>query len=57
MFVPAHIYLCIRHVPAVYGSQKMVPDLLDLELWMIVDHHVGTENQMLVLMKHSALNC
>lgn len=35
------------------GKKKRVSDLLDLELWMVMNHHVGSGKQTRVLGKSS----
>ena len=36
-------------VPGPPGGQKKVSDPLELEFWMIVNHHVGARNRIWVL--------
>lgn len=40
-------------VPGVHNGQKRVLDPSELEIQMIVSHHVGAENQIQVLCKRS----
>lgn len=35
-----------------FRGQKRAPDLLELKLWMIVNHYVGAGNQFQVLCKN-----
>lgn len=46
---------CLRTtcLPDTHGGQKRAVNLLRLELWWAVSHHVGTENQTCVLWKSS----
>lgn len=45
-----HVFVCLRMcvhvctacVSGVLGSQKRASDALEVELWMVVSHHVGT---------------
>lgn len=39
--VPVCIYVCALHV-WVSGCQKVVPDPVELQLWMAVNHHVSS---------------
>lgn len=39
-------------VPGVYKGQKMVSGPLELELWSIVSHHVGTWKQTHIVCKN-----
>jgi hypothetical protein len=38
------MYLYLTYVPGAGGSQKMVSDLLELDLQMIVSCHAGAES-------------
>ena len=55
MFLPTCMYaMC---VPGACRGQKKALDLLELELRMVVSHHVGAGNEILVFCKRgSALN-
>lgn len=46
MTVCLHACVCIMCVPDGLGSQKRVLDFLELELWLVVNYHVGTGNGM-----------
>lgn len=37
------VCMCTMCVPGIFRGQKRVSDL-ELELWMVVTHHVGAEN-------------
>lgn len=41
-----HVCLHTACVPSVLGGQKWVPDSLELELWMVISHHVGAGNKL-----------
>lgn len=32
---------CTKCMPNAQGDQKRAPDLLELEFWMLVRHHIG----------------
>lgn len=38
-------YICTMHVPGTKRSWEKVLDLLELELQMVLSHHVGSGNQ------------
>lgn len=40
-----HVCICISCVPSALGNQKRSLCILELEVWMVVSHHVGSENQ------------
>lgn len=46
MGVFLYLILCATSVPAAYRGQKRVSDLLELQLQMIMNHHVGAGNQI-----------
>ena len=51
-----YIYMCV-YLPVAHGVQKRALDPLELELQMVVSHHVGAENQTWVPWKsNNALN-
>lgn len=37
-------YTCTPHAAGTLGHQKVVSNSLGLELWMVVNHHVGVGN-------------
>ena len=39
------MYVCVLCVPGTGGGQKRASYLLELELQMVVNHHVGAGNQ------------
>jgi hypothetical protein len=47
-----HVCMCTICVPGALGSQKGEMDPLELELWMVVNHHVGAGNRTQVLKDH-----
>lgn len=47
----ACVYICIPHSCIAYVGQKATLDPLELELEVVVSHHVGAENQTRVLRK------
>lgn len=47
------MYVYHVFVPGAHKGQKRVLDPSELELQMIVSHHVGDENQFQVLCRHS----
>lgn len=48
-----HVYMCTMCMSGTRGSRKRVSHLLELELLMVLSHHVGAENRALVLCKSS----
>lgn len=40
-----YIYMCV-YLPVAHGVQKRALDPLELEFWVVVNFHVGTENQI-----------
>lgn len=44
---------CITTMPAACGSQKMLDSLIELELLMVGNHHVGVRNPSQVPWKGS----
>lgn len=48
------LQLCIMYVSGVHGGQRRVLDPLELELWTVVTHYVGTENWTQVLWRTSS---
>jgi hypothetical protein len=40
----AYMYICVPRVYSAHRSQENASDVLDLELWIIVNHYVGTRN-------------
>lgn len=48
------LQLCIIYVSGVHGGKRKVLDPLELELWTIVNHYVGTENLTQVLWRTSS---
>lgn len=47
------LHMCMYYMNAVPEEFKSMADPLELELWMAMNHHVGAENQTLVLCKSS----
>ena len=50
-----HICLGTTCLPAFLSGQKQVSDILELELQVVVGHHLGAGNRALVLWKNSQL--
>lgn len=50
----ACIHVSISHVSSVCGGQNWVLDPLELELQMVLNHHVGARNQTQVFCKSSS---
>lgn len=46
-----HVYMCVTCVPGIQGSKKRSLGPLELDLWMIVSHHVDVGNQTQVILK------
>lgn len=44
-------------VPTACSSQKRVWDAWELELWVVVSHHVGTWNRTQVFCKSNKCSC
>lgn len=53
MVVLSPMDVCAPHAFSVYGGQKKKLDPLDLELQMVLSHHMGAGNQILVVWKRS----
>lgn len=51
-----HLCICTMCVPGAIGGQKGSMDPLELELWMVVNHHVGAGNRTQVLSKTTELS-
>jgi hypothetical protein len=47
---PACIY--VYRVYGTHTSQKRESDTMELELWMVMSHHIGAESWMQVLFKN-----
>lgn len=43
------VYLCTMCMPDTHRGQKRVSNPLELELWMVVNHHVGAGSQACIL--------
>lgn len=46
-----HVCMCVTCVPGIQGSKKRALGPLELDLWMIVSHHVDAGNQTQVIRK------
>lgn len=44
-------YMYVSQAVGTHGSQKTVSDPLELELWVVADHHVGAASPTGVLYK------
>lgn len=53
MHMCVYAYVSHMYVPGVLGDQKRALDLLELELWVVLSHHVDVENQTQALWKCS----
>jgi hypothetical protein len=42
-----HVYMCNKYMPDSLGDPKDVFNPLELELWVVVGHHVGAGNHPL----------
>ena len=49
----AYMYICATRAPNVYRRQKRMPGALELELQMVVSHHMSAWNQTQVLCQGS----
>jgi hypothetical protein len=49
--IHTHTHTLTMYVPGAHGSQKRVSGLLELELQVVMYHHVCIGNQILVLLK------
>lgn len=53
-----YMCLCITYRPGACGVRKRLTDPLELDLQMVLSHHVGTRDKIQVICKKtSALNC
>ena len=48
-----HVCKCIMYVPDLHRSPKTIPNSLELELWVVVSHHVGARKQVLLQERRS----